>query len=415
MTAPLRVLHVIPSISPLRGGPSKAVQEMVQALCGQGVDASILTTNDHGPGLDPSLPTGRWIDRHGVPLIAFPRWSPPVQALREFAISPGLVQWLSSHIQRYDLLHVHAIFSFPSTWSMREARHAGIPYLVRTIGQLSPWSLSQSEGRKRWMLRLVEERNLQGAAALHYTTAAERDEARPLGLLPPALVLPLGVQLSVHQPRGANQSDAADRRLTRFLFLSRLHPKKQLERLLEALALVAQQRPQAAWELRIAGRGEASYEQQLRELSSQLGIASRCLWLGHVEGRLKDQELAAADWLVLPSAAENFGIAVVEGLAAGTPAILSPQVAVAEMVQAAGAGLVCESAPSQLASTLMLALGGPNGATREAARKLAAEHFAWPAIASSLASNYTSILDSSRGMRSAARLNKNRPTFKAIP
>jgi len=77
MKPPLRVLHVIPSISPLRGGPSKAVLDMVAALRQRGVDASILTTNDDGRGVDASLPTGKWIDRQGIPLIAFPRWSPP--------------------------------------------------------------------------------------------------------------------------------------------------------------------------------------------------------------------------------------------------------------------------------------------------------------------------------------------------
>ena len=400
MKPPLRVLHVIPSISPLRGGPSKAVLDMVAALRKRGVDASILTTNDHGRGVDASLPTGKWIDREGIPLIAFPRLSPPVHALREFAFSPGLVRWLKGHLHDYDLLHVHAIFSFPSTWAMREARHAGVPYLVRTIGQLSPWSLAQSRSRKIWMLRLIEERNLNGAAALHFTAEAERDEVEALGLLPPALVLPLGVRLNdqtnLRTPEG---SDGADR-TTRFLFLSRLHPKKQLDRLLEALALLDQQRPDASWELRIAGRGEPSYERQLHGQAESLGLGQRCRWLGQVEGEGKDRELADADWLVLPSAAENFGIAVAEALAAGTPAILSPEVAVSEWVATAGAGLVCASTPPELARTLAQALGGPSPATRLAARSLAEQRLAWPAIASALETHYADIVKANR--RSAA-------------
>jgi len=396
MSAPLRVLHVIPSISPLRGGPSKAVLEMVAALRQRGVDAAILTTNDHGPGVDSSLPTGHWIDHQGLPLIAFPRWSPPVPALREFAFSPDLVRWLKGHIHTYDLLHVHAIFSFPSTWAMREARHASIPYLVRTIGQLSPWSLAQSRSRKLWMLRLIEQRNLNGAAALHFTSGAERDEVAALGLLPPALVLPLGVRLNTRtRHRTKEEGDLSDG-ITRFLFLSRLHPKKQLDRLLEALALLNQQRPDKPWELRIAGQGEPGYERQLRDQAESLGLGDRCLWLGQVEGERKEQELADADWLVLPSAAENFGIAVVEALAAGTPAILSPEVAVSELVAAAGAGLVCASTPPELARTLAEALGGPSPATRQAARSLAIKRLAWPAIATSLAATYTDIVRAHR-------------------
>jgi len=402
MSAPLRVLHVIPSISPLRGGPSKAVMEMVAALRQRGVDASILTTNDHGPGVDPSLPTGHWIERQGLPLIAFPRWSPPVPALREFAFSPDLVRWLKGHIHNYDLLHDHAIFSFPSTWAMREARHASSPYLVRTIGQLSPWSLAQSRSRKLWMLRLIEQRNLNGAAALHFTSGAERDEVAALGLLPPPLVLPLGVRLNTQTSHRAKEGGDGDDRITRFLFLSRLHPKKQLDRLLEALALLNQQRPDRPWELRIAGQGEHGYERQLRDQAESLGLGDRCLWLGQVEGERKEQELADADWLVLPSAAENFGIAVVEALAAGTPAILSPEVAVSELVAAAGAGLVCASTPPELALTLEAALGGPSPATRQAARSLAVKRLAWPAIATSLEATYTDIVKAHRPSTAAS-------------
>jgi glycosyltransferase involved in cell wall biosynthesis len=370
--------------------------EMVTALRQQGVDASILTTNDHGPGVDAALPTGRWIDRQGLPLIAFPRWSPPVHALREFAFSPDLVRWLKGHLHDYDLLHVHAIFSFPSTWAMREARHAGVPYLVRTIGQLSPWSLAQSRSRKTWMLRLIEKRNLNGAAALHFTASAERNEVAALGLLPPALVLPLGVQLNQRTSLRVTERLDDDDRFTRFLFLSRLHPKKQLDRLLEALALLNRRRPDACWELRIAGQGEPSYERQLHALAETLGLGDRCRWIGQVEGERKERELADADWLVLPSAAENFGIAVAEALAAGTPAILSPEVAVSDLVATAGAGLVCASTPPELARTLAQALGGPSPATRLAARNLAEQRLAWPAIATALESRYAEIVTANR-------------------
>ena len=82
----MRVLHIIPSVSPVRGGPSKAVIDMVGALIVQGVDASIVTTNDDGANeLDVPLSTPtRYKD---VPVIFFKRWSPMVPALREFAFS----------------------------------------------------------------------------------------------------------------------------------------------------------------------------------------------------------------------------------------------------------------------------------------------------------------------------------------
>jgi glycosyltransferase involved in cell wall biosynthesis len=387
----MKVLHVIPSISPRRGGPGVAALEMAAALCQQGVEASLLTTNDDGPGLLADLPLGRWIDHGGVPLLAFGRWSPPIGPLREFAVAPALSQWLAAHLADYDLLHVHALFSYPSTSAMAQARQAGVPYVISTIGQLCHWSLARSSRRKRLMLGLIERRNLNGAAALHVTTAAERDQTASLGLDTGAVVIPLGVHLPTVAAAGDPAGDgvrawAADGP-TRFLFLSRIHPKKQLEQLLTALARVP-----GDWILQIAGEGEPAYLAALKRLADQLGIASRCQWLGFLAGEAKWQALVAADWFVLPSASENFGIAAIEALAAGLPVILSPEVAVAELLWSSGAALICSSESQALAATLERALAKPTAELRQEARRLAAERFAWPAIAGQLQSAYGEVL-----------------------
>lgn len=365
---------------------------MVGALRAAGVDAAILTTNENGPDAELPVPIGTWFLHEGVPVLAFARWRPPLQPLRplrEYAFSPALSRWLASHIRQYQLLHVHALFSYPSTSAMAQARRSGVPYILRSIGQLSPWSLSRSSGRKNLMMRLIERRNLEGAACLHFTTTAERDEAAALGLGTPSMVLPLGVTLP--QIDGSEAEKAADGTI-RFLFLSRLHPKKQLDRLLKAFALLRTGQPEARWELGIAGNGEPAYVADLQQLASELGIGEQCRWLGFLEGNAKWEALRLADWFVLPSAAENFGIAVVEALAAGTPVILSPQVAVAESVTRAGAGLVCDSDPTTLTETLRAALEGASGTMRTAARNLAREQYSWPTIAARLATAYSRLL-----------------------
>jgi glycosyltransferase involved in cell wall biosynthesis len=365
---------------------------MVDALRHEGVDAGILTTNENGADSELAIPTGQWFQHEGVPVLAFPRWSPPLRPLREFAFSPALSFWLASNIQQYQLLHVHALFSYPSTSAMAQARRAGVPYILRSIGQLSPWSLSRSSGRKRLMLRLIERRNLQGAARLHFTTIAEQTEAAALGIGTPSMVLPLGVTLPMID---AFEAEKPSDGTVRFLFLSRLHPKKQLDRLLDAFGLLMARHPQACWELRIAGSGDPAYVAALQQKAGELGISERCLWLGFLEGTAKWEALRQAHWFVLPSAAENFGIAVVEALAAGTPVIVSPQVAVAESIASAGAGLISESDPALLAEALATALNGPSTRMRIAARSLAGENYSWKTIASQLSATYTHLLSPS--------------------
>ena len=386
----MKILHVIPSISPLRGGPSTAVLEMVAALRGCDVDAAILTTNDHGPGLDHTLPLGRWCERSGVPVLAFPRWSPPLAPLREYAISPALNRWLGSHIRQFDLLHVHALFSWPSSTAMLQARRAAVPFVLSTIGQLNHWSLARHAWRKRLMLALLDRRNLAGAAALHFASEAERLEAADIHCPAPALVLPLGVHLPAPAPLPPHRPPDAP---THFLFLSRIHPKKQLNVLLEALALLQQRLPQAAWRLTIAGNADPSYLRSLQALTRHLHIDHRCSWPGFVEGNAKWVMLRSADWFVLPSASENFGIAAIEALAAGTPPILSREVAVAEDIAAAGAGVMAPSDPHGLASLLCRVLEPPTPAMRCAARALAEQQYSWTVIGARLRQGYAAILD----------------------
>ena len=385
----MRVLHLIPSISPLRGGPSQAVLSMVAALRQQGMDASILTTNDHGPGVQTTMPLGRWHEQQAlgqaVPVLAFGRWSPPQRAVREFAMAPGFNRWLGRHARDYQLVHVHALFSCTTSLAMAQLRCQGVPYLLRTIGQLNTWSLGQSAGRKQLFLKLVDRANLEGAAALHFTSEAERQEAAALGLSTPSFVLPLGVE-----PQASRAERSSSVAVT-FLFLSRLHPKKQLEVLLEALALLRANCPTASWRLQVAGHGEPEYVLQLQAMAQRLGIADRCHWLGFVTGAPKQELLASADWFVLPSASENFGIAAAEALAAGTPVILSPGVAVAEAVQRAGAGLVVEATLEPLAAALKRALEPPATAMVSAARNVAANVYGWGAIATELDTCYQGI------------------------
>jgi len=188
----LKVLHVIPSVSPIRGGPSKAVIEMVNSLRELGVDAEIATTNDHGNNtLDVSLNT--LIDYQGVPVRFLKRYSSKLPAIREFAYSRDFQRWIKKNIRNYDIIHVHAIFSFCSSYAMYQARKQGVKYIVRPIGQLETWSLKQSDRRKSTYLNLIERRNLSQANTIHFTAESEKKQA--LEAIPElkSTVIPLGI------------------------------------------------------------------------------------------------------------------------------------------------------------------------------------------------------------------------------
>jgi glycosyltransferase involved in cell wall biosynthesis len=389
----MRVLHIIPSVSPVRGGPSQAVLEIVGALKRLGVDTEIAATNDDGPGLL-DVPFGDLVDYRGAPVRFFPRWSPHSRALREFAFSASMTSWMWRHIPDYDLIHVHAMFSHASTAAMSIARWHGKPYINRPLGLLCEWSLKQSAKRKNAFLNLIERANLNHAAALEYTAEQEMEEAKTLGLTSPAFVLPFGLHLpamipDAHIKLREKLSLPADMPIV--LFLSRVHHKKGLHLLIEALHVLAGRR----FHLVIAGSGDADYENQIRLQVEAGPLKERTHFVGFAKDEAKDLLLQGSDVFALTSYSESFAIAAMEALAAGTPVLLTPGVPVASLAARFDTGWVCDLDHDSIvgAATAMLdSISDDQAVAKRADRARAvAQHFAWNEIARKMSTVYGAV------------------------
>jgi glycosyltransferase involved in cell wall biosynthesis len=393
----MRVLHVIPSLSPRRGGPTEAVIEMVRALNARGIDAEIATTDeDLSPALDP-VP----IDHRGVPVRFFPRRFARTPLFGNFTCSPAFASWLDAKIDTYDLLHVHALFSHLPTTAMRTARRRGMPYINRPLGMLGHWPLRQSALRKRAYLRLVERANLQHAAALHFVSASEQAEAADLRLTAPGVVIPHGVPVPLLLPQPGRQMRQRfglppDRPIV--LFLGRLHAKKGLDLLLRALALLPEPRPV----LLIAGEGPE--RASLEKLEQELHLRQDIRWLGFVEGKVRQLCLQGADLFALTSHHENLGMAVLEALASGTPVLLSPPVALANAVTRHRLGVVVpleiHAVRDGLVEGLTHMKTGPDCAVR---RSFVETEHDWPANARALAELYAKMVEYNGSRRTRSR------------
>jgi glycosyltransferase involved in cell wall biosynthesis len=389
----MKVLHVIPSLSRAHGGPTRALALMERALAEQGVSVDTATTDDDGPGRRNGKACGRPLQENGALHWYF------AKGMEFYKPSPAFARWISREVGRYDLVHIHALFSFTTPVAAWAARRAGVPYVIRPLGTLNSYGMNR---RRPWLkglsMRLIEGPALRQAAAVHFTSDAEAAEARQLGIPMNEVVIPLGVEPEFASgPRGSDSCFAGLHGAPCALFLSRLDAKKNLEGLLAAVALLKDERPHL--HLLVAGDGSPNYVASLKARAATLGITGQLTWAGHLEGDAKAAAFASADVFVLPSFSENFGIAAAEALAAGLPCVLGEGVAIAGDVVRAGAGLVVGTDAQSIAEGLRLIITNQVALDTMSvnARRLAQERFSVQAMGVSLKRLYTDILNGSNG------------------
>jgi glycosyltransferase involved in cell wall biosynthesis len=354
MNAPsLKILHVIPSVAPRYGGPSQAVYTMCRALQAQGADVLIATTNADGSKELP-VTLGETIVYQDVATIFFARqWSEALKYSRPLAL------WLERNINGFDLAHIHAVFSHACVAAAKASRKNCVPYLVRPLGTLDPWSLKQKTARKRIFWHLGVKQMLTEAAAIHYTSDEEKRLAETELGLSGGVVVPNGLDMSFinrrSEPFDPLQSEIGHTPYV--LALSRIHPKKGFELLIESFAALKKSGLFGSWRLIFAGDGDAGYVDQLKALARRRGLNRDILFVGWLEGDRKYAALKDASLLAMPSYQENFGISLIEAMACGVPVLVSPHVNLAPEIEKASAGWVAALREDNLANALTEALG----------------------------------------------------------
>lgn len=404
----MKVLHVIPSLSLKHGGPSVALPLMAKSLSALGVTVDIATTDDDGPGGRMRVPLVQ-------PVLGVAGSTYYFRKQTEFyKVSLPLARWLYQRIPDYDLVHVHALFSHTSLAAARAARSRGVPYIIRPLGLLNQWGM---EHRRPWLkrlsLRFLEGPVLRHASAMHYTSSEEQQQAEKTGATAAGFVVPLGIDLesSRVEPEVGELCRRfpvlVSRRL--ILFLSRIDPKKGLDLLIPAFASVRESHPDAL--LVIAGEGDRSYVTRLKELVNQLGIVEDVVWAGQLSGALKQAALASARIFVLPSYSENFGIALVEALAAGCPCVTTDGVAVASFVKGYDAGIVVPPEVDKLAWGIARMLSDTKYSDRCGvnARRLVMSKFSLEAMGQGLSAAYQKVLGTSHQKPTLAEAHQPGP------
>lgn len=362
--APIRVAMATSWLSARGGGIASAVAPLARALnAGEEVAVDLLAFDR------PDAPDG-------TRCIVCPARGPAA-----FPLAPAMATALRRG--RYDVVHVHGLWSFASLAARAASGPARGAAIVSPHGMLDAWALGHSARKKRLARLAFEDAHLRRAACLHALNAAEAEAIRGAGFANPIAVIPNGVDLPPTGAPGDAAPCAGDTRRI-LLFLGRLHPKKGLDRLIAAWARLVGNDPALAreWRLVVAGWDDGGHRAALERLAGAHDIAGHVSFPGPLHGVAKDAAFRAASAVVLPSHSEGLPMAVLEAWSHARPVLMTTACNLPEGF-AAGAAFRIEGEPDAIAATLREALARPDrlAAAGAAGRALVARAFAWEQIA----------------------------------
>ncbi|QEG34696.1 glycosyltransferase [Bythopirellula goksoeyrii] len=315
MTSPLSCIHFVSEIRLELGGVVQAVVDLCQAISARGHKVTLVT-------FDATDVPAHWTEASG-------NW-PQVVEIKSASYSKRFVsreglQDFRDMLDGVDLAHLHTPWEPSNLQIMRVLRKQGIPYIVTVHGMLDEWSMQRKSLKKQAYLSLCGRKLFENATTVHLTAESESEQASrwvPIG--DREAVQCYALDLTSYDPLPgpdpaykAYPAICPERK--KILFLSRIHPKKGVEFLLQAGALLRDEGLPV--QLLIAGPGEESYINQLKALARNLGIEEQTEFLGMVRGIEKRSLFQLSDVFVLPTYQENFGLVIAEAMACGTPVV----------------------------------------------------------------------------------------------
>ncbi len=343
----MNILHVIPSVNPETGGPIEVILTAARVLKDQGCDHEVVSLDS---------PRDPWIKSLPLPLHVTGLSHPLYLKLRRkifllrFGYTPHFVPWLKANAKRYDAIVVHSLWDYAALGARRALAKSTTPYFVYAHGMLDPYfnkAHPVKAAAKQILWWFSGGPLLAHARNVFFATEEERQLARhsfwPFRCR--ERVIAFGTQ---DVPDNAEAQIAAFRAALPqlegrkfLLFLSRIHPKKGCDLLIEAFAKTAAARNTDV-DLVIAGPDQVGLVAKLRTLAAELGVANRIHWPGMLRGDQKWGAFRKADAFILPSHQENFGMVIAEAMACGTPVLTTDKVNTWREVQDSGAGLIAK-------------------------------------------------------------------------
>lgn len=291
----MKIVHYIPSIDRTAGGTSTYMQVLAKGL-GEIAEVHIITHASANPLVMENC-TVHYV--HNYQPFSY-SWNTSIAFLLD-EIKP-------------DIVHVNCCWLPACAAVQRIAQKRGYKVVLTPHGMLEPWIIKRHYWtRKVPALWLYQKAAVQMADCVQATAESERDNLLKLGYNSNIKVVRLGIDAeSIEMKRSWKKS-------RQILFLSRVHVKKGINFLVEAADVLRNELQ--GYKILVAGEGDADYVEAMKRMICDRGLQDIVKLIGGVYGDEKWRLFQTSDFFVLPTHSENFGLAIAESLASGTPVI----------------------------------------------------------------------------------------------
>jgi len=295
-----------------------------------------------------------------------------------------------------DIIHTQCVWMYLSFVNLNYHKKNNVPYLISPRGMLDPWIIGRGVWKKFLAKIFYEKKNLQNASCIHALSLSEYESIRkfrcknPVAIIPNGVALPSEDPLSNIDPPGWRSDD--ERKI--LFFISRLHPKKGLENLLNAWSQIGAQRKE--WKLVIAGESsEKNYLNSLHDLRIKLELEKEVFFIGPQFHQEKDICFRNVNAFILPSFSEGLPMAVLEAWSYKLPVIMTGACNLPEGFER-GAALKINPDTTNILSVLNVFFNLTENERIQmgkAGYELVKEKFSWPSVAEQLREVYNWVLN----------------------
>lgn len=291
----MKIIHYIPSIDRIAGGTSTYMQVLGKEL-GKLAEVHIITHASENP-----LPISN-CEIHNVSVYN------PINGRFKNEVSKLL------DVIKPDLVHVNCCWMPACAFVQQMAQKRNIKVVLTPHGMLEPWIIKRHYWtRKLPALLLYQKAAIQNADCLQATAESEKQNLLKLGYNSNIKIVKLGIDAESIAMKTSRKKSK------QLLFLSRVHVKKGINYLIEAADILRDDLQ--GYKILVAGEGDADYVASLKQQIMDKGLQDIIQLIGGVYGNKKWELFQTSDFFVLPTHSENFGLAIAESLASGTPVI----------------------------------------------------------------------------------------------